>query len=380
MFDKLKKLVQGTPKKEEASKGPEIPWIPAEKNPWRVPILDVRPVTHQMLSTSTDPQCARNAISYGQDDGTGFANEVPESSRVLPVELRYRFDRVLAPGALFIPGVMEHKWALYYHGGRILFIRGWLRKVMATAEVECGQDGISRLTTVRGVIAGENEDPEFTVRAVDYLIRSHALGMAYPAPLPPEFEKATGTAAMWCMNTFGKPAAFATPHRIDAGIPDRPLRTHSLMHIAVARGDTAATDKFLKAGLPIDLLAGDGLAPLHWAFGRKDTSMASFLIERGSPVDVRSAEGATPLMTEVQSGDVAKVKFLLDACADVNAVDLRGFNSLHRAAEGGNINMVKLLLQHGAKADVIAQGQTARSFAEKHRHTEVVALLKEMGA
>jgi hypothetical protein len=281
---------------------------------------------------------------------------------------------------LFIPGVMEHKWALYYHGGRILFIRGWLRKVMATAEVECGQDSMARLTSVRGAIAGENEDSEFTLRAVDYLIRSHALGMAFPAPLPPEFEKAPGMAAMWCMNTFGKLAAFATPHRIDSGVPDRPLRTHSLMHIAVARGDTAATDNSLKAGLPIDLLAADGLAPLHWAFGRKDTSMASFLIERGSPVDVRSAEGATPLMTEAQSGDVSKIKFLLDAGADVNAVDLRGFNSLHRAAERGDVNVVRLLLERGAKTNIVAQGHTALSFAEKRGHTEVVALLKEARA
>jgi hypothetical protein len=378
MFDKLKRLVRGNPKKEEDLNIPEIPWVPPEKNPWHVPLLDVRPVTHQMLSTSKDPECAQNAISYSQDDGTGFANDVPEVSRVLSSELRYRFDRVLAPGALFIPAVMEHKWALYYHGGRILFIRSWTRKVMATAEVECGNEGIARVASVRGAFVSENEESEFTLRALDYLIRSHALGIVFPAPLPLEFEKSPKMSAMWCMNMFGKLAAFATPHRIDAGIPDKPLRTHSLMHIAVARGDTEATDKFLKAGLPVDLLAADGLAPLHWAFVRKDTAMASFLMDRGSPVDVRSAEGATPLMTEVQSGDLIKIKFLLDASADVNAVDSRGFNSLHRAAEKGNVNVVKLLLNHNARTDITAQGHTALSFAEQRGHIEVVKLLKQI--
>lgn len=377
MFDKLKRFVQGNPKKEEGSKTPEIPWVPADKNPWHVPLLDVRPVTHQMLSTSRDPICAQNAISYGQDDGTGFAKESPEISRVHRVDLHYRVDRVLAPGALFIPSVMEHKWALYYHDGRILFIRSWQRKVVATADVDCHQDGVAHVTSLRGAFVSEDEEQEFAARTLDYLIRSHALGMVFPAPIPLEFEKSPELSATWCMNTFGNMAAFATPHRIDSEMPDKPLRTHSLMHIAVARGDTAATDAFLKTGLPIDLLAADGLAPLHWAFGRKDTTMAAFLLERGSPVDVRSAEGATALMTEVQSGDVAKIEFLIDAGADVNAVDLRGFNSLHRAAERGDANVVRLLLEHGAKIDMAAQGHTALSFAEKRGHAEVVKLLKE---
>lgn len=217
----------------------------------------------------------------------------------MPSDLRYRFDRVLAPGALFIPSVMEHKWAMYYHGGRILFIRSWLRKLVATADVECGNDGIARVTSIRGAFVGENEAPEWTLRALDYLIRTHALGSGFPAPLPLEFEKSPEMSAMWCMNTFGNLASFATPHRIEAAMPDKPLRTHSLMHIAVARGDAEATDRYLKSGLPVDLLAADGLSPLHWAFGRTNTDMAAFLLERGSPVYVRSAEGATPLMTDV---------------------------------------------------------------------------------
>ena len=376
MFDKLKKLLRGKSREKKSFQVPEIPWVPAEQNPWHVPILDVRPVTHQMLSASQHTDCAENVGSYGNDDGSAFVNDVPEVSRVTPTELRYRFDRILAPGALFIPAVMEHKWALFYYGGRILFIRSWLRKVMAIAEVECEKEGFARVTSIRGVFAGADEESEWTLRALDYLIRSHALGTVFPAPLPSGFEKSPGLSAMWCMNIFGNMAACATPHRIDAGIPDTPLRTHSLLHIAVARGDIEAADKSLKGGLPVDLLAADGLAPLHWAFARKDTAMASFLLDSGSPVDVRSAEGATPLMTEVQSGDVAKIKFLLEAGADVDAVDSRGFTSLHRAAEKGNVEVVKLLVGRGARTDLAAQEHTALSLAEQRGHTEIVKLLK----
>jgi ankyrin repeat protein len=197
----------------------------------------------------------------------------------------------------------------------------------------------------------------------------------FPAPLPRDFEKAPKMAAVWCMNLFGKMALCATQQPVEAGIPENPLRTNSMLHIAVAKGDVQGMEHWLQSGLPVDLLAGDGLAPLHWAFAQKNTTMAEFLIRHGSPVDVRSAEGATPLMTEVQGGEIEKIKFLLDHGADVNAVDLRGFSSLHRVAEIGNVELTKLLLERGARLDVIAQEQTPLSLAEKRGHADVVKLL-----
>ena len=46
------------------SQPPEIPRIEAADTPWGVPVLDVRAVTENMISTSADPQCAANALSY----------------------------------------------------------------------------------------------------------------------------------------------------------------------------------------------------------------------------------------------------------------------------------------------------------------------------
>lgn len=374
MFNRLKQLISGPPKPEKKQELPEIVWVPPEKNQWKIPVLDVRPVTQTMLSATKNEECAKNAMSFQGDDGTGFARNLPEFQRTISTSLSYRIDRVLASGALFIPTIMEHKWAIFYHGGRILFVRSWQRKVEAVADVECA-DGVAKLVSVKGCFAGENEAEEFTIRATDYLMRSHALGLMFPAPLPPDFEKAPQMAAMWCMNLFGKMAFCATQQRVDAGIPDKPLRSHSLLHIAVAKGDIQAVEHCLKSGLPVDLLAGDGLAPLHWAFAQKNTAMAEFLLGHGSPVDVRSAEGATPLLTEVQSAEIEKIRFLLDHGADVNAVDLRGFSALHRVAEVGNVELTRLLLERGARHDVTAQGLTPLSLAEKRGHKEVVNLL-----
>ncbi len=371
-WDKIRRLFGR--KNENAPQIPGVSWIEAADNPWGVRVLDVRPVTLTMLSTSTDPQCASNAVSFGQDDGRSFVGEEPPATRIAEASLRFPIDGILADGVLFVPHEMEHKWALFYHRGEVICVRSWLRKVQVIADVEQGRDHIE-ITQVRGTFGAEDEEPEFTIRILDYLLRSHALETVYPVPLPTGMESAPESAAMWCMSMFGNRASFATPHRFDRLDPDRPLRTHSLLHIAVARGDASAVEEYLAVGVPIELLAGDGLAPLHWALASDDAKIMTLLLERGSPVDVRSAEGATPLMNAVQSARMEKVCFLLDRGADVNARDRRGFTTLHRAAEMGHLDVLRVLLDRGAIPNPDAEGHTPRSLAEGRNNGDIVAVL-----
>src|SRR5262245_41460058 len=105
------------------SRPPQVRWLSPADNPWGVPVLDVRPVTLGMLSTSREQQCALNAMSFGQDDGTGFIGVEPRVTRQVTAGLRFRIDRMLADGALFLPQEMENKWALYFHRGRIICVR-----------------------------------------------------------------------------------------------------------------------------------------------------------------------------------------------------------------------------------------------------------------
>jgi hypothetical protein len=271
---------------------------------------------------------------------------------------------------------MEHKWALFYHRQEVICVRSWTRKVQATAHVE-PRGRFVEITSIDGTLVADDEEPELTIRMLDYLLRSHALGACYPVPLLPGLGEDPKAAAMWCMSAFGRLAWVATPHSFPRVDPEKPLRTHSMLHIGVARGDASAIEAALVAGVPIDLLAGDGLAPLHWALARVELSTMTLLLERGSPVDVRSAEGATPLMNAVQNSSLEKVSFLLNCGADPNARDRRGFTALHRAAELGHLELVRLLLDSGAASDTQAEGHTPRSLAEMRGRTAVIALLTE---
>ena len=119
--------------------GPKIEWLGADANPWYVPILDVRPFTLTMLSTSSDPTNARNAISYGKDDGAAFIDQQPVFERIIPSNLTYAIDGDLADGVLFQPRQMEHKWAIFYREKKIIFVRSWQAARAALRQRRTGQ-------------------------------------------------------------------------------------------------------------------------------------------------------------------------------------------------------------------------------------------------
>jgi hypothetical protein len=349
---------------------PEMPWIKAEDNPWHVPVLFIGPCTQTLTSWSKEKSEAQNAMSFPGDDGKEFIGKAPKKARHVNLNLSYRIEPKLYDGVLFTPRAMEDKWALFYHQRQIIFVRSWLREVHAVADVVEGHGQIE-IKSLSGALTRRSRS--FDVRALDFILRSHALREKYPAPLPSLLAYSPTSAVTWCMSVFGQSAEFATHHAFPREVPTKPLRTDSLLHLATAKQDFSAIDQCLSAGFPIDLLASDGFPPLQWA---PNAEMIDFLLQRGSPIDVRSAEGATPLMTVVQQPNLQIASYLLERGADPNACDVRGFTALHRAAELGEIKLVRLLLDHGAEADIEADGHTPRSLAKGKGHSAIIDLFR----
>jgi hypothetical protein len=317
---------------------------------------------------------ASNAVSFTGDDGLGFVGQETQSPTVTQLSLRYRISPVLADGVLFTPTAMEHKWALFHHGGEILFVRSWKRQVLVTATAH-PSNGYVELTEARGEFPGSNSDPRFTSACIDFLVRTHALMLNFPAPLVSDPGDDRQSAALASFNCFGKMAMCATHHRFMSDPPERPLRSNSLFHIAIAKGDLDAAQVQLDRGVPVDLLTRGGLSAIHWAVIYWNPSTASWLLAHGLAIDTRSEEGATALMQAVQGDNIQSAQWLLDHGADANAADHRGFTSLHRAAEMGLESTVRLLLDHGARPDTIAQDYTPAALARGRGHDRIDRLL-----
>ena len=89
-------------------------------------------------------------------------------------------------------------------------------------------------------------------------------------------------------------------------------------------------------------------------------------------------EGRTALMYAATGPNQATVAALLEAGAAPNAVDHgEKFTALMHAAAEGQLEVVQTLLQHNADTQMRdVDGDTARDFAERNGHAEVVRLLQ----
>jgi hypothetical protein len=89
-------------------------WIPADKNRFGIPVLDLISITGKLLSTSADPQRAAMAVSWRSTFVAELVLHVPVK-RSMPCQLRYAVDHDLPDGFLFAPTAMEQKWAIATH-------------------------------------------------------------------------------------------------------------------------------------------------------------------------------------------------------------------------------------------------------------------------
>lgn len=349
-------------------------WISPDENPWGLKVLDLRPISQTMLSTSRDSKMAENAISYGQEDGTTFKNSFPKSERIVSSNLIIPTDEKLEEGVLFNPSTMEHKWAIYFMNNRLIFVRSWLREAFVVAETIL-ENGQIKVTEIVGEFT-DNESPKMTESILMFLLLSHPLNEIIPAPIPKDLAENIDQAGLWAFSTYGNMAHFGYFGEGFKYKTNLQLRTHSLLHIAVARGDMDEINAALDRDVNINGLAGDGLSTLQWGIAA-DPQIVRFLLEKGANPNTKSIEGATPIMNAVQSDKLEHFNILIEYKANVNAQDNRGFTALHRAAEMGHSEMVRVLLENGANKNVEAEGHTPLSLATKMKNKEIIKLLEQ---
>lgn len=361
-------------KKEENNTKEELPWIEASENPWGLKILDLRPISQTMLSTSKDEKMAVNAISYGGEDGTHFWNKKPINDSIIITDLRIPIDSTLEPGVLFTPNTMEHKWAIFFDGENLIFVRSWMREVFVKAKTN-QNNNILNIESITGQFE-ENETPEFTKAILNFLLISHCIGENVPAPLPKKFLSETNNAGLWAFSIYGNMAHIGIFDKSFLPKPNGKLRSHSLLHISVAKSDLEGIEKNIKNGSNINSLAGDGLGTLHWSIACQTTDSMNKLIELGANTNNQTTEGATALMNSAQSNKVEHLNLLIKSGADINAKDNRGFTALHRVCEMGNLEIVKILLAKGADKNVTAENHTPLSLAKSTGQIEIIKILE----
>jgi len=152
---------------------------------------------------------------------------------------------------------------------------------------------------------------------------------------------------------------------------------------AVSNGDLAAVKLMLK-GRPELAHGGQGMMgryPLHIAALWNQPERVSLLLEYGVDLNVpEKIGGGTPLHIAAQKGHTEVINVLLDAGANLNAPTDDGSTPLIDAAAYNQPGAASLLLSKGA--DIAAKdkyGDTARSWATRRRHSEMLEVLDRHG-
>ena len=225
-----------------------------------------------------------------------------------------------------------------------------------------------------GSVCDPAEGDEFTVCAADFLLRTLALDLAWPAPLPGDGE--LKSLALFCMSQFSRGAHYAALEPPPREVSARLLRVMSRLHLAVLRGDVDGARAALDAGVPVDLRDRLGAPAIHYV--TEVGPMLALLAERGADLDAESDALVRLLMMAVRTRSLPLVTWLLARGAVADAADGRGFTALHRAAEMGEAAIVDALRACSADPTrAAAGGHTPVSLAETRGHGALAERLRD---
>lgn len=383
MFSFLKKLFgfsDDNNEKEKAEKKlkeqyeKKLPIIAPQDNTWGVALLDFRSEVAETISVAEDRKQADNAVSYTLKNVQEFWKTPPINPQKATSTLKFALDGTLYPGVLFIPRAMEEKWAIYYNGEDIIFVRSWQREVFVVAKTRQA-DGYLHIEEITGDFTGETSAEE-TNAIFNFLMISYVLGEVVPAPLPKDFEQMPHTLAFQlAFKLYGNKAYFGVFDETFISAPHKPLRSDSLLHIAALLGDLATISKLAKEKYDLNAFNRIGYTVLGWAVPSDNSSSLEKLLELGADPNKKFEWGETVLMEAAELNKENALALLLKAGADVNATNDKGFSALHKACEMGHLKIAKLLLANGADKSIEAQGHTALSLAQMAKQTQIIALL-----
>lgn len=180
--------------------------IPATQSPFGVDIWDCRAFTHNMVSTTRSAEIASKFARLRSSRGEEYKGRRPREAGTVSCSLTYACPERPLDGPLFKSEQMEDKWDIYLFNDVLYFARSWTGDLLFCASTRFDSDWM-RLTCI--VVDGD-QAPEFALRVVDYLVKSHILGRNALHPLPPELPKVADAIAAYSFSMFGRRCSFGT--------------------------------------------------------------------------------------------------------------------------------------------------------------------------
>ena len=113
---------------------------------------------------------------------------------------------------------------------------------------------------------------------------------------------------------------------------------------AAGRGDTAALNRLITAGTPLDIVDGAKQTPLLIAVEKNQFAAAALLIQSGANINAQAANMDTPWLLAGALGRAELLRLMIPNRPDFSLRNRFGGNALIPACERGHVETVKVLL------------------------------------
>jgi hypothetical protein len=210
MFNFFKKKESKKPVEQSADPMYNFMWYEVgENNPFNKRILDIRPFTQHMTSTTKDPKIAeaflRNRASIGKEyTGHEFKNCIS-----IDVKLVYPHNGAKIEGAGYKAKAMEDKWDIYAWNDIIYFVRSWGGELCYKAFITYNDDSF---TIYKIEFEGLHTPPieqSLVINNVHFLISTLAFKAVQPHKIPQQLRTNEEIAA-YSFSLFGRNCWYAT--------------------------------------------------------------------------------------------------------------------------------------------------------------------------
>lgn len=353
-------------------------WVPAADNRFGVPVLDLLAVTGQLISTSSDPRSAATAMSWSSKLVADLELALT-SADSLACELRYRAQRDLPDGWLYVPLQMEDKWAIAYRGATISLIRGWTGEVKAAGRVRRDGDDlvVERLDLADDTLRMFG-DP---IETFDWIVRAHALGQHVPLPIDREAAHELESTPLLAFSAFGHVAMCAATSWSPPP-PSQPLRSTGDLVTAVRLEDEGRVRALVAGGAALDARSRVlGFTALHVAAVKGSVALTQLLLEAGADPNTLADRETCALITAVVHRAPIEVLDLLARHGAVATPNADGFGLLHAIAETDHAEYLAWGLARGLDLEARTEhGNTALQIAAGLGHIAALRTLLAAGA
>jgi len=122
----------------------------------------------------------------------------------------------------------------------------------------------------------------------------------------------------------------------------------SLVRMAAIGGNVQIASYLVDHGLPLDVMDGEGQAPLHLALDNGHREMANFLLKH----DRRLGVMPNLINSAAHGGNIDLVKLCLKLGQSIDSQDRLGWTPLHIAAFENNLDLARFLIKKGASPNI----------------------------